>query len=451
MNRYVSLIRIDVLDSILELDRLSCGCLPELFKKSINSRQVLDVSRPNPHFQDRNIALKSDIVIVGGGIVGLATAMKFQDRFPDMTVTVVEAEGRVSEHQSGHNSGVLHAGLYYKPGSQKAILCRAGKVAMEAFCNEHEVRWDRCGKVVVATTEEELPRLDNIAGRATENGVGFERIDRAQLNELEPAAAGLAAIHVPETGIVNYRSVCDVIAKIIVAQGGNVELNFKVAHISFNGQSVELTSRNGSKIRGDRMINCGGLNSDRICRMAGVEPDVKIVPFRGEYYELEPNSESLCRNLIYPVPDPSFPFLGVHFTRMIDGGVECGPNAVLALAREGYKWTNIRLGDLSETLAYRGFRTLAKKYWRTGIGEMHRSLRKPAFVKALQKLIPSIQSSDLKPGRSGVRAQAVTIDGNLLDDFLIQKNDRAVHVLNAPSPAATASFAIADHIVDQIT
>jgi len=394
--------------------------------------------------------LKSDIVIVGGGIVGLATAMRVQIRNPDLAVTVVEAEGRVSEHQSGHNSGVLHSGLYYKPGSQKAVLCRAGKQQMEDFCSEHSVHWDRCGKVVVATTEDEIPRLDKIASRATENGVGFERIDQVQLRELEPAAAGLAALHVPETGIVNYRSVCDVIAQIIRGQAGNVQLNFQVAKIVFNGQSVELTSRNGLTIHADRMINCGGLNSDRICRMAGGEPNVKIVPFRGEYYELEPNSESLCRNLIYPVPDPSFPFLGVHFTRMIDGGVECGPNAVLALAREGYKWTDIRLGDLAETLSYSGFRTLAKKYWRTGIGEMHRSLRKPAFVKALRKLIPSIQSSDLKPGRSGVRAQAVTKDGNLADDFLIQKHDRAVHVLNAPSPAATASLAIADYIVDQI-
>lgn len=389
-------------------------------------------------------------MIVGGGIVGLATAMSIQDRFADLRVTVVETEGRVSQHQSGHNSGVLHAGLYYKPGSQKAVLCRAGKAAMEEFCQRHSIPWDRCGKVVVATSEEEIPRLDKIAGRASENGVGFERIDAKQLNELEPSAAGFAALHVPETGIVNYRSVCEMMAKIIREQGGDIRLNFRVIKIALNGPSVELKSHDGSMISADRMINCGGLNSDRVCRMAGVEPDVKIVPFRGEYYELLPSSESLCRNLIYPVPDPSFPFLGVHFTRMIDGGVECGPNAVLALAREGYSWTDIRMSDLAETLRYKGFRTLAMKYWRTGLGEMHRSLRKSAFVTALQKLIPSIRSSDLKPGRAGVRAQAVTKEGNLVDDFLIQKNDRAIHVLNAPSPAATASLAIANHIVDQM-
>jgi L-2-hydroxyglutarate oxidase len=392
----------------------------------------------------------TDLVVVGGGIVGLATAMSIQQRYADTRVTVVEAEGRVSEHQSGHNSGVLHAGIYYKPGSQKAILCRAGKASMEEFCTENSIAWDRCGKVVVATTAQEVPRLDDIADRATKNGVQFERIDADQLNELEPAAAGLAALHVPETGIVNYRSVCQVMAEKIRQAGGDIRLNFQVNQIRVNSGSVELTSGAGTTVTCDRMINCAGLNSDRVCRMAGGDPQVQIVPFRGEYYELETRSEKLCRNLIYPVPDPSFPFLGVHFTRMIDGGVECGPNAVLALSRLGYRWSDVRLGDLAETLTYKGFRTLAIKYWQTGLGEMHRSLRKPAFVKALQKLIPTIAASDLKPGRAGVRAQAVTPDGNLVDDFLIQKEDRTIHVLNAPSPAATASLAIAEHIVDQM-
>jgi len=393
----------------------------------------------------------SDLVVVGGGIVGLSSAMVFQDRFPGRSVTVVETERRVSEHQSGHNSGVLHAGIYYKPGSQKATLCRAGKVAMENFCTEHSISWDRCGKVVVATTEEEIPRLDNIARRAIENGVEFERIDADQLSELEPSAAGLAALHVPETGIVNYRCVCEAMARLIRHRGGEIRLNFQVTKIESGSTSVTLTSRDGMVVCCDRMINCGGLNSDRVCRMAGGVPEVQIVPFRGEYYELVPGSESLCRTLIYPVPDPSFPFLGVHFTRMIDGGVECGPNAVLALARQGYRWGNVQPGDVLEVLSYKGFRSLARKHWRTGIGEIHRSLRKPAFVKALQKLIPSIRSADLRPGRAGVRAQAVTQDGNLVDDFLIQKSHRAVHVLNAPSPAATASLAIADHIIDQLT
>ncbi len=384
--------------------------------------------------------------MVGGGIVGLATAMTIQNRLPELAVTVVEAESRVSAHQSGHNSGVLHAGIYYVPGSQKATLCRAGKAAMEDFCSQQGICWDRCGKVVVATTEEEIPRLETIAQRATENGVQFSRLDAKELRQLEPAAAGLAALHVPETGIVNYRNVCEVMSQRIRQCGGQIRLNFQVAKIQQRSGSVELTSRDGTTLRSDRMINCAGLNSDRVCRMAGDDPEVQIVPFRGEYYELEAGSQSLCRNLIYPVPDPSFPFLGVHFTRMIDGGVECGPNAVLALSRTGYRWTDIRLGDFVETLRYRGFRTLAKKYWRTGIGEIHRSSAQAGIRQGAAKT-DSIDTSrhDLKPGRSGVRAQAVTRDGNLVDDFLIQKNDRIIHVLNAPSPAATASLAIADH------
>ncbi|MFK8112843.1 MAG: L-2-hydroxyglutarate oxidase [Rubripirellula sp.] len=391
-----------------------------------------------------------DIVIVGGGIVGLATAMTLQTQAPERTVTVVEAEGGVARHQSGHNSGVIHSGIYYQPGSRKAINCRTGKLAMEEFCREHAIDWDQCGKVVVATTQEELPRLDRIAERAVLNGVGFERINTDQLRELEPAAAGIAALHVPGTGIVNYAKVCEKISEIVQSRGGNLRLEFQVTKIVSGANSVELHSATGDSLACSLMINCAGLNSDRVCRMSGSDPEVKIVPFRGEYYELVTQRESLCRNLIYPVPDPSFPFLGVHFTRMIDGGVECGPNAVLALSREGYRWRDIDLRDLSETLRYKGFRSLAIKHWRMGLGEIHRSLHKSAFVSALQKLIPSISAADLKPGRAGVRAQAVTADGNLVDDFLIQKRDHMIHVLNAPSPAATASLAIAQEIVGQI-
>jgi L-2-hydroxyglutarate oxidase len=392
----------------------------------------------------------SDLVIIGGGIVGLATAMTVQERYGDLRVTVVEAEGSVGSHQTGHNSGVLHSGIYYKPGSSKALNCRSGKAAMEAFCTEHSIDWDRCGKVVVATSEEELPRLERISERATANGVCFERINSDQLRELEPAAAGLAALHVPETGIVNFRRVCEQMSQIIGSRGGSIRLGFQAAKISPRISSVEITSLHGDQISCDRIINCAGLNCDRVCRMAGAEPNIRIVPFRGEYYELAPGSQSLCRNLIYPVPDPSFPFLGVHFTRMIDGGVECGPNAVLALSRAGYRWRDVSARDLFETLAFKGFRSMAAKHWRMGLGEMHRSLRKSAFVTALQKLIPKISASDLVPGRAGVRAQAVTVDGELLDDFLIEKSERAIHVLNAPSPAATASLAIAKQIVDQI-
>jgi L-2-hydroxyglutarate oxidase len=391
-----------------------------------------------------------DVVIIGGGIVGLATAMTLQQRHSDLRVAVVEAEKRVAQHQTGHNSGVLHSGIYYKPGSLKALNCRAGKVAMEQFCEEHAIPWDRCGKVVVATTQDELPRLDAIAERAIANGVQFERIDTDQLRELEPAAAGLAALHVPETGIVNFRRVCERMGDLIQDRGGALNLEFQVTAIQVPGASVQLTSQRGETIRCDRIINCAGLQSDRVCRMAGGSPQVKIVPFRGEYYELAEGSQSLCRNLIYPVPDPAFPFLGVHFTRMIDGGVECGPNAVFALSRSGYSWRNIRLGDLIDAITYRGFRTLARKHWRMGLGEMHRSLSKQAFVTALQKLIPRIRTNDLIPGRAGVRAQAVTPEGNLFDDFLIEPGERAIHVLNAPSPAATSSLAIASHIVDQL-
>ncbi|MDB4749697.1 L-2-hydroxyglutarate oxidase [Rubripirellula sp.] len=391
----------------------------------------------------------TDVVIVGGGIVGLATALKLQSRYPNLRLRVIEAESNVGKHQSGHNSGVLHSGIYYKPGSKKATCCRAGKQEMEEFCTEHSIAWDKCGKVIVATSEVELSRLDNIAERARFNGVNCERINSDQLRELEPAAAGISALHVPETGIVNYRSVCLKMAQVLRAGGATIELDFELIEIRQLTNSLELKSSSGQKLQCGNLINCGGLQSDRVCKMAGVKTELKVVPFRGEYYELAPNSESLCRNLIYPVPDPSFPFLGVHFTRMIDGGVECGPNAVLALARDGYRWRDISITDLADTIAFSGFRKLAAKHWRMGFGEVHRSISKQAFVTALQKLIPSIKSNDLMTGRAGVRAQTVTPEGELVDDFLFEVSEHAVHVLNAPSPAATASLAIADHIVDR--
>jgi L-2-hydroxyglutarate oxidase len=376
--------------------------------------------------------------------------MKAQQRYPDLNVSVVETERNVAAHQSGHNSGVLHSGIYYKPGSRKAINCRTGLKAMESFCSQHSIPHERCGKVVVATTEQELPRLDAIAERATQNGVAFNRLDTDALRECEPSAAGLAAIHVPETGIVNYRVVCETMADEIRTNGGSIELGFEVCQIETQDESVVLTSRTGEKRSCGHLVNCGGLNSDRVFAMAGGKPTVRIVPFRGEYFELASGRESLCRNLIYPVPDPSFPFLGVHFTRMIDGGVECGPNAVLALSRRGYSWRDFSFRDTMETLKFGGFRSLASKHWRMGLGEMHRSLSKSAFVTALQKLIPSLKSDDLVPGRAGVRAQAVTPEGNLLDDFLFERSRNAIHVLNAPSPAATASLAIADQVLDKL-
>ncbi|MCA9139979.1 MAG: L-2-hydroxyglutarate oxidase [Planctomycetales bacterium] len=393
---------------------------------------------------------ESEFIVIGAGIVGLATAWRLQQRYSDCKVTVLEAESDVAGHQSGHNSGVLHSGIYYTPGSKRAVTCRTGKAAMEAFCEEHRIAWDRCGKVIVATSPSELESLDRIADRARQNGVTFERLNSDQLREHEPNAAGVAGLFVPETGIVNYRNVCRRLAECIRNQGGQIHFESKVVAIKASHTSIEVTTKHRQVFRGSKLINCGGLQCDRIARLAGVDPEIRIVPFRGEYYELAPGRESLVNNLIYPVPNPSFPFLGVHFTRMIDGGVECGPNAVLAFSREGYNWAKVGAHDLVDTLSFRGFRKLASKHWKTGIGEMHRSLSKAAFVKALQKLMPCLTASDLVPGRSGVRAQAVSKDGELVDDFLVRQSDSAIHVLNAPSPAATASLAIAQIIVDQV-
>ncbi|MEL6104495.1 MAG: L-2-hydroxyglutarate oxidase [Planctomycetota bacterium] len=391
-----------------------------------------------------------DFVVIGAGIVGLATAWKLTHRYPDCRVAVLEAETQPAEHQSGRNSGVIHSGIYYKPGSTKAITCRSGKAAMEAFCEEYNVPWERCGKVVVATSQAELESLDRIAERATNNGVEFERINSDELREFEPNAAGVAGLHVPETGIVDYRNVCIRLAELIQQRGGSVHFQSRVKRIDQDARSIRMQDDRGNQYEAAKMINCAGLHCDHLCRLAGGKPEIQIVPFRGEYYELRPERESLVKNLIYPVPDPSFPFLGVHFTRMVGGGVECGPNAVLALSREGYDWSRIRIGDLVETFRFGGFRKLARQHWRTGIGEMNRSLRKSAFVRALRKLLPTIAADDLVRGRAGVRAQAVSPDGKLVDDFLIQTEGNSVHVLNAPSPAATASLAIADKILEAL-
>jgi (S)-2-hydroxyglutarate dehydrogenase len=388
-----------------------------------------------------------DLGIVGGGIVGLATALQWLRKNPDHHVIVLEAEADVGRHQSGHNSGVLHSGIYYKPGSLKATLCRSGKAAMEEFCREHNIAFDRCGKVIVATNDAEFQRLEDIEKRGIANGVESQRIDGDELRRLEPAAAGIAGLHVPETGIVNYAAVCQAMRKEIERQGSVVSTSTRVNHIASRPGGLRLQS-GARSFEVARMVNCGGLQCDRILRLAGGTSTTRIVPFRGEYYELVESRQSLCRNLIYPVPDPSFPFLGVHFTRMIDGGVECGPNAVLALAREGYRWRDVKPRDMLDTFSFRGFHRLAGQHWRMGAGEIWRSLNKRAFVVALQKLLPGLQSSDLKPGRAGVRAQAVDATGKLVDDFLIERTEHAIHVLNAPSPAATASLAIGEYLCE---
>ncbi|MGV3483907.1 MAG: L-2-hydroxyglutarate oxidase [Planctomycetaceae bacterium] len=390
-----------------------------------------------------------DLGIIGGGIVGLATAVQFLRRYPDRKLVVLEAEAEVGTHQSGRNSGVLHSGVYYKPGSLKASLCRAGKQQMEEFCREHGVPFERCGKVIVATNEAELQRLDDIERRGIANGVELQRLQSDELRAREPAAAGIAALHVPEAGIVDYRAVCAAMRRLIDANGSRVATSSRVSAINAHegGLSLHCDQR---VFEVGKLVNCAGLQCDRILQLAGGTTSTRIIPFRGEYYELVEGRQSLCRHLIYPVPDPAFPFLGVHFTRMIGGGVECGPNAVLALAREGYRWRDIRPKDVLDTLSFRGFHKLAAAHWRMGAGEIWRSVNKQAFVVALQRLVPALRSSDLRVGRAGVRAQAVDVTGKLVDDFLIERTENAIHVLNAPSPAATASLAIAQRIVEMI-
>ncbi|MEM9352917.1 MAG: L-2-hydroxyglutarate oxidase [Planctomycetota bacterium] len=390
-----------------------------------------------------------DLAVVGGGIVGLATAYRFQQRFPDATVAIVEKEPALAAHQTGHNSGVLHSGIYYKPGSLKAVNCRLGKKAMEAFCAEQDIPYENCGKAIVALDETELPALENIYSRGQENGVNCRMVDRDTLRELEPHAAGIQAIHVPESGIVDYKQVCLRLGELIRERGGEVWLGAAVSNIRTEKWGVVLQTAIG-ELQAKQVVNCAGLHSDRVAKLSGQDTGAKIIPFRGEYFELVPDAEHLVRNLIYPVPDPEFPFLGVHFTRMIHGGVECGPNAVLAWAREGYEKTDVDPRDLVESLTYPGFLKLAVKYWKIGAGEMWRSVSKRAFVKALARLLPDIREEHLKAVPAGVRAQAVTPDGAMVDDFHIAQTDRVVNVVNAPSPAATASLNIGELIVDRV-
>jgi len=390
-----------------------------------------------------------DLLIIGGGIVGLATAYRFQQRFPKKTVALLEKEPQLAAHQTGHNSGVLHSGIYYQPGSLKASLCREGRLAMIDFCRQEDIPLDICGKVIVAVDSSELPALEKIHRRAEANQVSSEILDRDRLLEREPHAAGIRALHVPDAGIVDYRHVCHRLAQRIEAHGGKIFLNEQVTNIRPGRQEVLLRTPQ-TEFTARQVVNCGGLHSDRIVRLAGAQPPARIIPFRGEYYELLPSARHLVRNLIYPVPDPAFPFLGVHFTRMIDGSVECGPNAVLAWAREGYTKLTINPKDLLETLTYTGFLRLAARHWRMGAGETWRSISRQAFVHALQRLLPAIQSGHLHAAPAGVRAQAVGQDGRMIDDFLFKETDHVVHVVNAPSPAATASLKIGDTIVGQL-
>jgi L-2-hydroxyglutarate oxidase len=393
--------------------------------------------------------MRTDVAIVGGGIVGLATAMKALEKRPGLSLVVLEKESKVGAHQTGNNSGVLHSGIYYKPGSLKAENCRNGKKAMEAFCADEQIPYDICGKVIVALSEKDLPAMQRIYERGQANGVACELIDEGRLKELEPHTAGIQAIWVPEAGIVDYRSVVQRIAEKVEEAGGEVKLNSSLRK-SRRVAGGQVLMADSVEVESKLVVNCAGLQSDRVARLLGQRPDVKIVPFRGEYYELTEDAEHLCNNLIYPVPDPAFPFLGVHFTRMIQGGVECGPNAVLAFAREGYTRTRLNPADLIESLTYPGFLRLARKYWKTGFGEMWRSFSKSAFVKALQRLVPEISADQLIAAPAGVRAQALNRDGSLVDDFLIEEDERVISVLNAPSPAATSALNIGSLIADRL-
>jgi L-2-hydroxyglutarate oxidase len=423
--------------------------LPTRFARPIKSRtnRYINVGVPRTEAGKLVTCNKYDVVVIGGGIVGLATAMALIEG-RHCSLLVLEAEDRLGRHQTGNNSGVIHAGLYYKPGSLKARLCAEGRQALYRFCHERGIRHERCGKVVVATGAEEVPALDELERRGRANGLsGLRRLSPDQIRELEPHVRGVAGLHVSETGIADYVAVAHAYADVVRENGGEVRTHERVTGVQARPGGLVLETTHG-QVECGGLVNCGGLHSDRIARMCGVEPGVQIVPFRGEYYKLRPESSGLIRNLVYPVPDPRFPFLGVHFTRMIRGGVEAGPNAVLALARTGYRWGDVSLGDSWEIARFGGFWRMAKRYWRTGLGEVHRSFSKRAFLRALQRLLPELTLADLEPGGAGVRAQAVEPTGLLVDDFRIATAPRMVHVLNAPSPAATASIAIGQYIAD---
>jgi L-2-hydroxyglutarate oxidase len=390
-----------------------------------------------------------DIAIIGGGIVGLATALALE-RSKRYRIVVLEAEPRVAAHQTGHNSGVIHSGLYYRPGSLKARNCTGGREAMYAFCEAHGIPHERCGKVVVATEASQVGLLEELQRRGTANGLaGLRRLRAEEIRELEPHAAGVAGLLVPQTGIVNYRLVAEKMVELLGSAGCEVRLGTRVTGVRESASEVVLESSTGA-VRCSRLINCGGLQCDRVARLCGLAPRLQIIPFRGEYYELVPGSRSLVKNLIYPVPDPNFPFLGVHFTRMVGGRVEAGPNAVLALKREGYRRSSISVRDVVQMAGYGGFWRMSFRHWRMGLSEQWRSMSKRAFVNALRRLVPEVSCADLVPAGAGVRAQAVDPDGALLDDFRIIRAGRMVHVLNAPSPAATASLNIGQEVASQI-
>lgn len=398
------------------------------------------------YFRTNFDPVQHDVIIIGGGIVGLATALQLKNTNPQLKLLLIEKEDELAKHQTGNNSGVIHSGLYYKPGSLKATNCIRGYHLMIDFCRANAIPFDLCGKIVVATEEKELPLMENLYKRGEQNGLkNLKRLRKEELKEYEPHVMGLAGIFVPQTGIVDYKLVALKYGELIQRMNGEIKFGEKVLDIqTASDHSLVVTQKTSYKAK--LVINCAGLYSDKVARMTVPKLNVKIIPFRGEYFKLKKEKEYLVKNLIYPVPDPNFPFLGVHYTRMAKGGVEAGPNAVLAFQREGYKKSQINLSELGETLAWPGFQKVAAKYWRTGFGEMYRSFSKSAFTKALQKLIPEIQESDLVEGGAGVRAQACDREGGLVDDFLILEEKQVINVCNAPSPAATSSLAIGETV-----
>ncbi len=391
---------------------------------------------------------RHDVCVIGAGIVGLATAKAVAEANPGAAIVVIDKEPQVGMHQTGHNSGVLHSGLYYKPGSLKAMLCVRGQRAMADYCETNGIAFNRSGKVVVASHPHELPAMDELHRRGTANGlIGIRRLDRSELREIEPHSTGIAALYVPEAGVLDYSAVTRTLADRLP---GEVRLGSAAQRIASDSDGVEVNTASETH-RARVLVNCAGLHSDRVAEMAGLIPSVKIVPFRGEYYTLTPDAAELVKALIYPVPDPRFPFLGVHFTRRVDGSVEVGPNAVPAMGREHYRGTKPDLSDVWETVTYPGVRPLVRKYWRTGIAEAWRSARRSTYARSARTLVPEIRAEHLMPGGAGIRAQALTTDGQLVDDFAIMTGDRSVHVLNAPSPAATASLAIGEHIAGLVS
>ncbi len=391
----------------------------------------------------------ASVVVVGGGIVGLATAYALQQEHGLRNVIVLEKEDRIASHQSGRNSGVIHSGIYYRPGSMKAENCRDGKRKLADFCERHGVYYDMCGKVIVAVSAEEKSGLRRIYDRGLANGIACRLISGDELREMEPHAAGVEAIHVPEAGIADYRGMCERLAALVEENGGRIRTSHEVTGIRRTKSQLIVETSKG-EVHCDYLVNCAGLYADRIARMTGRTPSVRVIPFRGEYYELQPERRYLCRNLIYPVPDPAFPFLGVHVTRMFDGRVECGPSAILALAREGYSLGKINLRDVVESMTYPGLLRLMKRHWRKGILEIRQSISKDYYALTLQRLIPEISPDDLVPADSGVRAQAIDRQGNLLDDFYFEETDRVVNVCNAASPAATASLNVGSLVAGRL-